>query len=453
MRCPKLFDHDNVRKGTNADAIGLFASAGQDVLYLTGRFGDYTQTKSSGGVYTFTRNFTDAADASLTEVVNFSMNSSGDRLVFADGGVTLRLADYLTGGSYANITDGQLNRAITTPGLSAPTPALSLASDTGRSASDGLTNNATINVTGLVTGGTWQYQVDAGGWQTGTGSSFIASTGAHNYLVRQSDLDGLTSGASTAVVYTIDTTAPVAPSLQLAVDTGQPGVSATTSDGITNNPTVNVGGLESGASYQYQLTINSMTLSASDQAAVTRWLAAEGFLGWKNGSGNTLTIPDIQERMDSYPDSGPNILDLAVFYTRYHPTGFPLSLSAQQTDAAGNVGAESSAVVLRYDKVAPSGRDGITNLFDDSTPIKTIVGESTGLWQWKTLNNPGDGSIPDPGLTGWNEAFVGNGSFDLEDASLTSSYNASPNHSLLFYFREIDLAGNISGYQGLGWGG
>ena len=54
-----------VRKGTHADAIGLFASAGQDVLYLTGRFGDYTQTKSAGGVYTFTRNFTDAADAEL----------------------------------------------------------------------------------------------------------------------------------------------------------------------------------------------------------------------------------------------------------------------------------------------------------------------------------------------------------------------------------------------------
>ena len=173
-----------VRKGTNADAIGLFASAGEDTLYLTGRFGDYTQTKSSGGVYTFTRNFTDAADAILTEVVNFSMNSSGDRLVFADGGVTLRLADYLTGGSYSDITLGQLNRAITTPGLLAPTPALSLASDTGRSASDGLTNNSTINVTGLVTGGTWQYQVDAGGWQTGTGASFIASTGAHSYSVR-----------------------------------------------------------------------------------------------------------------------------------------------------------------------------------------------------------------------------------------------------------------------------
>ena len=241
-----------VRKGTNADAIGLFASAGQDVLYLTGRFGDYTQTKSAGGVYTFTRNFTDAADASLTEVVSFSMNSSGDQLVFADGGVTLRLADYLSGGSYADITAGQLNRAITTPGLLAPTPNLILASDTGSSASDRITNNATINVTGLVTGGTWQYQVDgtAGSWTTGTASSLIASSGAHTYFVRQTDAMGNTSAQSTAVTYTLDTTAPVAPTARLAVDSG-----SSTSDGLTNNPTILVNGLETttGTSWKYQV--------------------------------------------------------------------------------------------------------------------------------------------------------------------------------------------------------
>ena len=101
-----------VRKGTHADAIGLFASAGQDVLYLTGRFSDYTQTKSAGGVYTFTRNFTDAADAGLTEVVSFSMNSSGDKLVFADGEVTLQLANYLSGGAFAPILSSSLGPSL-----------------------------------------------------------------------------------------------------------------------------------------------------------------------------------------------------------------------------------------------------------------------------------------------------------------------------------------------------
>ena len=105
-----------VRKGTNADAIGLFASAGQDVLYLTGAFSDYAQTVSTGGVYTFTRNFS-GTEASLTEVVSFSMNSSGDQLVFANGGVTLRLANYLSGGTYLSIQAAQLDASNTTPGL------------------------------------------------------------------------------------------------------------------------------------------------------------------------------------------------------------------------------------------------------------------------------------------------------------------------------------------------
>ena len=380
-----------VRKGTNADAIGLFASAGQDVLYLTGRFNDYTQTKSAGGVYTFTRNFTDAADASLTEVVNVSMNSSGDQLVFADGGVTLRLADYLTGGSYANITDGQLNRGITTPGLLAPTPALSLASDTGRSASDGLTNNSTINVTGLVTGGTWQYQVDSSAWATGTGSSFIASTGAHSYSVRQSDPDGLTSPVSTAVIYTLDTTAPVAPTISLAVDTGQPGVVATLSDGITSNPTVNVSGLESGASWEYQLAFSDSSLSAADLATATTWLTQQGLVGWKIGSGNTFNLLDFQTAISNGWDNGTLAPDgsdpVSMVLGSYYRAGLPVSVTIRQTDAAGNVGEVSGPVVLRYDKVAP-GEVPILDIFGSNLEKQIGTFESGAILQTQKDDGP-----------------------------------------------------------------
>ena len=393
-----------VRKGTNADAIGLFSSAGVDTLYLTGRFGDYTQTKSAGGVYTFTRNFTDAADASLTEVVNFSMNSSGDRLVFADGGVTLRLADYLTGGSYANITDGQLNRAITTPGLVAPTPALSLASDTGRSASDGLTNNSTINVTGLVTGGTWQYQVDSSGWQTGTGANFIASTGAHSYSVRQSDPDGLTSTISTAVIYTLDTTAPVAPSLQLAVDTGQPGVSATTSDGITSNPTVNVSGLESGASWEWNIAFNDPSLSAANLATATTWLTQQGLVGWKIGSGNTFNLLDFQGSIRTGWNNGTLAPDgvsdpVSMVLGSYYKPGLPLSITIRQTDAAGNVGEVSGPVVLRYDKVAPGGAVGHPTA-DNNYQYPTLVnGDILQIQMIPGIS--GDHTVPTPDPNGY----------------------------------------------------
>ena len=393
-----------VRKGTNADAIGLFASAGQDVLYLTGRFNDYTQTKSAGGVYTFTRNFTDAADVSLTEVVNFSMNSSGDQLVFADGGVTLRLADYLSGGNYSDITLGQLNPAITTPGLLAPTPSLSLASDTGRSASDGLTNNSTINVTGLVTGGTWQYQVDSSAWATGTGSSFIAREGAHSYLIKQSDPDGLTSNVSTAVIYTLDTTAPVAPSLQLAVDTGQPGVSATTSDGITSNPTVNVSGLESGASWMWNIAFSDSSLSAANLATVTTWLTQKGLVGWKIGYGSSFLVPNIQDLLYSdlsggaLAPGGSDPISRNALGPYYQP-GLPVSITIRQTDAAGNVGDESGARVFQLDNVAPGGAVGSPTA-DNNYQYPTLINGDI-LQIQMILGISGDHTVPTPDPNGY----------------------------------------------------
>ena len=56
---------------------------------------------------------------------------------------------------------------------------------------------------------------------------------------------GNTASANGAAI-TLDTTAPSAPSLSLATDSG-----SSNSDQITNNGTVHVGGLESGATWQY----------------------------------------------------------------------------------------------------------------------------------------------------------------------------------------------------------
>ena len=297
-----------VRKGTNADAIGLFASAGQDVLYLTGRFSDYTQTKSAGGVYTFTRNFT-GADASLTEVVSFSMNSSGDQLVFADGGVTLRLADYLTGGSYADITAGQLNPLITTPGLLAtPTPNLILASDTGSSASDRITNNATINVTGLVTGGTWQYQVDSSAWATGTASSLIASSGPHTYFVRQIDAAGNTSAISTAVTYTLDNTLP---------------------------------------------TVNTTTFSVAENTTAVGTLAANETVTWSLGTGADTGLFGLTNGVLSFT-TAPNyeMPRGSAFNAASNNDAYTVNVTA--TDTAGNVKAQVIVVNVTDVNEAPT---------------------------------------------------------------------------------------------------
>ncbi|MCX8519741.1 MAG: Ig-like domain-containing protein, partial [Methylophilaceae bacterium] len=148
-----------------------------------------------------------------------------------------------------------LNTVVYTLDIIPPlVPSLSLVSDTGSSSSDGLTNNATVNVLGLesAAGTNWQYQVDgtSGSWITGTGTSFIATSGAHTYFVRQFDVAGNSSGVSTAVPYTLDTSLPAMPTLSLASDTG-----ANSSDGLTNNSTINVLGLEltTGTTWAFQV--------------------------------------------------------------------------------------------------------------------------------------------------------------------------------------------------------
>ncbi|MCX8519477.1 MAG: Ig-like domain-containing protein, partial [Methylophilaceae bacterium] len=155
-----------------------------------------------------------------------------------------------TGLAWNSTLIGHYHDGYTVDNIPPHLPTLTLASDTGSSASDQVTNNATINVSGLDSGATWQYQVDgtADSWLMGTGSSFTASSGTHRYFVRQTDVAGNISTQSNAVTYTLDNSAPATPSLTLASDTG-----SSASDGLTYNATINVGGLESGATWQYQV--------------------------------------------------------------------------------------------------------------------------------------------------------------------------------------------------------
>jgi hypothetical protein len=108
-----------------------------------------------------------------------------------------------------NMSEEAVSLAVNTP-ASLASPTLSLANDTGSSHIDGVTNISTINVGGLVTGASWQYQVDAGNWVDGSGISFNASEGAHSYKVHQT-LSGNTSADSSLTSVTLDTVKPSAP--------------------------------------------------------------------------------------------------------------------------------------------------------------------------------------------------------------------------------------------------
>uniref|UniRef100_UPI001FC8AEE3 Ig-like domain-containing protein n=1 Tax=Burkholderia ambifaria TaxID=152480 RepID=UPI001FC8AEE3 len=126
---------------------------------------------------------------------------------------------------------------------SAAAPGIALTSDSGSSATDHITNVGTLNVTGIETGATVQYSIDNGShWST----SFSAVEGLNNVQVRQIDVAGNTSSA-TSLSFTLDTSA-AAPGVALTTDSGS---SAT--DHITNVGTLNLSGIETGATVQYSV--------------------------------------------------------------------------------------------------------------------------------------------------------------------------------------------------------
>ncbi|RQR43665.1 hypothetical protein DIE19_36030, partial [Burkholderia sp. Bp9126] len=126
---------------------------------------------------------------------------------------------------------------------SAAAPGVALAVDSGSSAVDHITNVGTLNLTGIETGATVQYSVDNGAhWST----SFNAVEGTNNVQVRQIDVAGNTSPA-TSFSFTLDTSA-AAPGVALATDSG-----SSASDHITNVGTLNLTGIETGATVQYSV--------------------------------------------------------------------------------------------------------------------------------------------------------------------------------------------------------
>ncbi|MFK0090924.1 beta strand repeat-containing protein, partial [Pseudomonas sp. NPDC090755] len=102
---------------------------------------------------------------------------------------------------------GALNVSIAT---SVETLALSLRTDSGSSAVDGITNVSTVDVTGIVAGNTWEYSVDGGAsWIAGADKTFELLDGKHSYLVRQTDMAGNVSQPSSSIDFTLDKQAPV----------------------------------------------------------------------------------------------------------------------------------------------------------------------------------------------------------------------------------------------------
>lgn len=306
---------------------------------------------------------------------------------YAAGQIQVRQTDVAGNTSAA----GNNGAAWTEDSTDPAAPALSLNTDSGVSAADGITNDNQVNVAGLEGGATWEYSLDGGtNWNVGVGSSFNmaddTSYAAGQILVRQTDVAGNTSATgSNGMAWTEDSTIAT-PTIALQNDTG-----VSNSDGTTSDNEIDVSGLEAGATWEYSL----------DSGAT-----------WTAGTGTSFSMAD---------------------NTAYGAG----AIQVRQTDVAGNLSpAGSNGIAWTEDSLAPATptialnadngnsdpattSDGVTN--DNVINVGNLEGGAT--WEFSL----------DAGAT-WT---AGTGStFNLAD---NTTYNVGD-----IQVRQSDVAGNQS---------
>ncbi|KAB8035609.1 Ig-like domain-containing protein, partial [Janthinobacterium aquaticum] len=295
----------------------------------------------------------------------------------------------------------------TTPPAAPSAPVLALASDSGVSNTDGVTNVITPTVTGTAEAGSTVTLYDTDGTTvlgtavaTGGAWSITSSTlatGAHSLSVKAVDAAGNSSVASAALSITIDSTAPAAPStpvLALASDSGN-----SNTDGVTNviTPTV-TGTAEAGS---------TVTLYDTDGTTV---------LGTTTATGGVWSITS------------------SALANGAH------SLSVKAVDAAGNRSAASPSLTITIVSTAPAA---------PSTPVLALASDSG------SSNTDGVTNVTTPTVTGTAEAGSTVTLYDTDGTtvlgttvatggawSITSSALASGTHSLSV--KAVDVAGNSS---------
>ena len=251
----------------------------------------------------------------------------------------------------------------------------SFSTDSG-TVGDRITNDNTLTLTGtaeanatvkVYDGATLLGSAVANGSGAWSYTTAALANGAHSLTATATDAAGNTGAASAALGVTIDTTAPVAPSIaSFSTDSG------TVGDGITNDNTLTLTGTAEA----------NATVKVFDGATLLGSAVANGSGAWS--------------------------------YTTAALANGAHSLTATATDAAGNTGAASAALSVTIDTTAPvapsitsfstdSGTvgDGITNdntltltgtaeanatvkVFDGATLLGSAVANGSGAWSYTT---------------------------------------------------------------------
>ncbi len=328
-----------------------------------------------------TLTLTGTAEANSTVKVFDGATLLGSAIASGTGAWTYTTAALANGAHSltATATDAAGNNGTASAALSvtvdttAPVaPSIASFSTDSGTVGDGITNDNTLTLTGtaeanstvkVFDGATLLGSVSASGTGTWTYTTAALANGAHSLTATATDAAGNTGTASAALSVTVDTTAPIAPSIaSFSTDSG------TVGDGITND--------------------NTLTLTGTAEA------------------NSTVKVFDGATLLGSVTASGTG----AWTYTTAALANGAHSLTATATDAAGNTGTASTALGVTIDTTAPTTpsitSNAIVNLndvaltgtaeanstvkvFDGATLLGSTTANGSGAWAYTTagLNN------------------------------------------------------------------
>nr|WP_315217028.1 Ig-like domain-containing protein [uncultured Duganella sp.] len=305
-----------------AAAPGTVAASATSVSYTV----TFSQSVTGVGASDFALTASGTAAGTIQ-----SVTGSGDTYTVTVNGIsgdgTLRLDLNASGtgiqnGSSVAIVGGHTAGQTYTLDHTAPAapsaPAMSPGSDSGSSPSDAVTSDTTPTITGtaeanatvaLFDGATQVGTTTADGSGNWSITSSALGDGSHTLTARTTDAAGNVSAAGSALAVVIDTSAaaPATPSLASASDGGTQG------DGITNTATPTITGTAEANA--------AITLYDTDGVTVVGTATANGSGAWSIATG---TLADGAH-----------------------------TLTAVQTDRAGNVSAASAGLSLTIDTLAP----------------------------------------------------------------------------------------------------
>ncbi len=265
---------------------------------------------------------------------------------------------------------------------------ITLAADSGSSASDGITNNGQMIISNLEAGSRLEYRIDGGEWfaleVADSTQSLGLTVGTHGYEFRQVDTAGNASGIISRN-YTYINADLAAPSLALANDAGMENDDSLTSDGQIN---ISLSVVGTGVSWQYEVDGNGT---------------------WLNGTGTSFSA---QAGLHSY--------------------------KVRQLDVAGNTSPASEALTVDFDNTAPSFSSATTaSVVDADSERQQLVSNSTVLYT-ATAEAGARLSMLENDVFNFNEIT---GELTFKQAI---GYQATGSNSYTATLSAMDVAGNIT---------